>query len=169
MALFGRNNETAPSPPPPVATPVPAATGASQSTLDAADRLMIRFGEVRGNGSDQDLADVLVAFADLSGMKFSNGWNSPWKPWIGFARSAHEQGNHALTFRIFMYAVDFNENIGPKLTGPFSVGLGYGPMNPTDYKALASVSLESLKVMQAERPDIDFAPEMAQAQRILAA
>jgi hypothetical protein len=68
-----------------------------------------------------------------------------------------------------MFTLDFTDNIAPQLPSGYSVGLGYGPMDAADYKALASVALDATKVMQAERPDIDFAPEIAQAQRILAA
>jgi hypothetical protein len=169
MGLFSRRKESSSSVSQSDFDPVPSRrSSVSPSDLDAANRLMTRFGEVRGNGNDQDLADVLVRFQKLSGTQFSSGWNLPWAPWIAFAQRAHELGDHGLTLKIFLFGVDFTENIGPKLTGPFSVGLGYGPMAGSSYKALASVGLDALNVMQTERPDMDFAPEIAKAQRILA-
>ena len=129
---------------------------------------MDRIRDVRGNGSDQDLADVLDEFGVLGGGRLALGWNRPWLWWTELSREAHELGDHGLAFKIFWFAVEYNENIGPRLPNSFILGVGYGVMDDEAYKALASVGLDALNVMQAERPDIDFSPELAKTQQILA-
>ncbi len=91
MGLFSRKQPVAPAPAPhAVPASTPASSGASQSDLDAARRLMARFAEVRGNGSDQELANILEKFADITGASFAAGWNRPWAWWLTVARQAHE-------------------------------------------------------------------------------
>ncbi len=141
----------------------------SQSDLDSANRLMTRFEDVRGNGSDQDLADVLEKFGELGDGRLSMGWNRPWVWWTEIAQEAHELGDHGLTGKIFLFSVDYMENIGPNLPNNFGLGVGYGMMDDAAYKGIASVGLDALNVMQADRPDIDFAPEIAKAREILGA
>ena len=167
MGLFKRRNDGGPSSSEPDPLPTKG-SGFSQSDLDAANHLMTRFGDIRGNGSDQDLADVLEKFGVLGGGILAVGWNRPWLWWTELAEEAHDIGDHGLAFKIFWFAVDYTENIGPRLPTSYALGMGYGLMEEAAYKALASVGIGALKVMQAERPDIDFSPEIASAQRILA-
>jgi hypothetical protein len=167
MGLFNRKNDRRVSSiePDPIGT---ERSKFSQSDLDVANQLMTRFQDVRGNGSDQDLAEVLEQFGVLGGGRLAQGWNRPWLWWTELAQWANELGDHGLAFKIFWFSVDYTKSIGPKLPNAFSLGVGYGTIDAAAHKALASIGLESLKVMQAERPDIDFSPEIAEAQRILA-
>jgi len=142
----------------------------SQSDFDAGHNLMMRYKQVRGNGSDQDLAEVLEKFGEIGDGQLSKGWNRPWVWWSGLAQSAYERGDYSLAFLIFAFSVDYMENIGPKLPNNFALGVGYGMIEDDSmYKAIASVGLEAIEAMQAERSDIDFSPEIAKAQNILTA
>jgi len=141
----------------------------SQSDFDAGHDLMLRYKQVRGNGSDQDLAEVLEKFGEIGDGQLSKGWNRPWVWWSELAQEACARGDYSLTFLIFGFSVDYMENIGTKLPNNFALGVGYGMIKDDSvYKAIAAVGLEAIEAMQAERSDIDFSPEIAKAQNILA-
>lgn len=139
----------------------------SRSDFEAAEALMDRFENVRGNGSDQDLADVLEKFGVLGGGRLALGWNRPWAWWTTIAIQAQQEGNSSLAVKVFNFGVDFNEHIGPKLPNAFCLGVGYGVMERDEYRRLAAVGLDALRAMQAKCPDRDFGRGIADAEWIL--
>ena len=58
-------------------------------------------------------------------------------------------------------------NLGPKLPNSFAPKVSYWSMNDVASTAFASVGLEGLKVLQAERTDIDISGDVAKRHRIV--
>lgn len=75
----------------------------------------------------------------------------PWRWWAAAAAAAHAEGDQVLPARIFLFTQLFKTQMVPNMSGGNMMSIGLDSPAPEYYSAIASVAVDSLRMLPPEQ------------------